>query len=414
MRGSERPELDLRSLLERVEAAAPVAAVSVVAAELSSTVGARSVSFLMTDSNGHAVVRMSTRTFAMPSSRLSGLDHAETVPLAGTVYERVLRTQRVDVQLDGLTTRVLAPVTDRGDTLGLLEVVVPGDAEPSVVRDVEAAGHALAYIVIANRRHTDLFEWGQRSTPFSLAAEIQRRLLPSAYTCEAGQFTIAGWMEPASSVGGDTFDYSLDRHRLQVSITDAVGHDVAAALLATLLVGGLRNGRRRGLDLGDQALSASNALAANSAPGQFVTGQLLEVELATGTALVVNAGHPAPLRLRAGLVEELELQIDVPFGVEPGRPYRVQRLPLEPGDRIVLVTDGMQERNAASLDVAAALADSGHLHPREVVHALGTAVMTATGGELRDDATVVCLDWYGGPARDRVSDGGASSERASR
>src|SRR3712207_9055094 len=102
-------------------------------------------------------------------------------------------------------------------------------------------------------RSTDVFEWGQRTTPFSLAAEIQRRLLPASYTCEAGQFTLAGWLEPASAVGGDTFDYILERHRLQISITDAVGHQVTAALLATLLVGALRNGRRRGLGLEEQA-----------------------------------------------------------------------------------------------------------------------------------------------------------------
>ena len=99
-------------------------------------------------------------------------------------------------------------------------------------------------MVIANRRHTDLFEWGQRTTLFSLAAEIQRRLLPTSYTCEAGQFTLAGWLEPASSVGGDTFDYNLDRDALHLSITDAVGHEVEAALLATLLVASFRNGRR--------------------------------------------------------------------------------------------------------------------------------------------------------------------------
>jgi len=95
---------------------------------------------------------------------------------------------------------------------------------------VAGTEHALAYVVIANRRHTDLFEWGQRTTPFSLAAEIQRRLLPTSYTCEAGQFTLAGWLEPASTVGGDTFDYNLDREMLHLSITDAVGHEVEAAL----------------------------------------------------------------------------------------------------------------------------------------------------------------------------------------
>jgi serine phosphatase RsbU (regulator of sigma subunit) len=268
-------------------------------------------------------------------------------------------------------------------------------------------------VVIAARRHTDVFEWGQRSTPFLLAAEIQRRLLPASYTCEAGQFTLAGWLEPASSVGGDTFDYTLDRESLQVSITDAVGHQVAAALVATLLVGALRNGRRKGLDLAEQARYANEAVLENATPGQFVTGQLLRIDLHTGTAMIVNAGHTLPLRLRNGRVEEIELMAEPPFGVVPGTSFKAQPFPLEPGDRLVFLTDGMLERNAAALDVAAALANSADLHPREVVHELGAAVLRATGGDLRDDATMVCLDWYGGPPRGRTSEQGADPQRAS-
>jgi serine phosphatase RsbU (regulator of sigma subunit) len=188
---------------------------------------------------------------------------------------------------------------------------------------------------------------------------------------------------------------------------------VAAALLATLLVGGLRNGRRAGLDLAEQARYANHALAENAAPGQFVTGQLMRVDLRTGTANIINAGHPLPLRLRDGRVEEIGLRIDPPFGVVPGGSFEVQPFPLQPGDRIVLLTDGMQERNAVNLDVASALADSGDLHPRELVHELGAAVLKATGGDLRDDATMVCLDWYGGPPRGRVSEQGADPGRAS-
>jgi len=258
-----------------------------------------------------------------------------------------------------------------------------------------------------------VFEWGMRSTPFSLAAEIQRRLLPASFTCEAGQFTVAGWLEPAAAVGGDTFDYVLDRDFLQVSITDAVGHQVAASLLATLLVGALRNGRRKGLDLGEQAGYANDCLAANAASGQFVTGQIVRVDLASGSAGIVNAGHTLPLRLRGGVVEEIGLRVEVPFGVLPGKTFDVQPFPLEPGDRIVFLTDGMLERNAASLDVATALADTADLHPREVVHALGAAVLEATGGNLRDDATMVCLDWFGGQPRDRNSEHGSDPDRAS-
>jgi serine phosphatase RsbU (regulator of sigma subunit) len=412
MRGREKSVIDVGALLEKVEAAAPIDAVEVVAAELGRMVDATAVTLLIADFSGRSVVRL-TAAELVPGARGHGVEQAETLSLEGTRYERVLHTQQADVEAIGDGARLLVPVTDRGDAIGLLELDVPRYPSPDEVVDIGSAAHALAYVVIAARRHTDVFEWGQRSTPFALAAEIQRRLLPASYTCEAGQFTLAGWLEPASSVGGDTFDYTLDRERLQVSITDAVGHQVEAALLATLLVGSLRNGRRAGMDLGEQAAYANDSLAQNAVHGQFVTGQLLHVDLLTGKAAIVNAGHTLPLRLRKGKVEEIGLLIEAPFGVLPGKSFAIQEFPLEPGDRIVFLTDGMQERNAASLDVAAALASSAELHPREVVHELGAAVLHATGGDLKDDATMVCLDWYGGPPRGRTTTLGADLDRAS-
>jgi hypothetical protein len=73
----------------------------------------------------------------------------------------------------------------------------------------------------------------------------------------------------------------------------------------------------------------------------------------------------------------------------------------------------MVEREAELTDLAVALARTGGQHPRQVVHALGDAVLRATGGDLRDDATVVCLDWYGGSPRSRVSAGGATTDAGS-
>ena len=404
--------IDLGALLERVEAEAPIDAVEAVAATLADMVAAKAVSFLIADFSGRAVVRL-TSAGRVNGARSRGVEQAETLPLRGTVFERVMRTQHADIAPVDDGARLVVPVTDRGDAIGVIELVLSRYPSPAQVADIRTAAHALAYVVIAARRHTDIFEWGQRSAPFALAAEIQRRLLPASYTCEAGQFTLAGWLEPAASVGGDTFDYTLDRDVLQLSISDAVGHQVRAALLATLLVGSLRNGRRKGLDLGGQARYANDALAENAEPGQFVTGQLLQVDLHSGAAVIVNAGHPPPLRLRDGRVEEVKLAVEPPFGVTPGKDFQLQPFPLEPGDRIVLLTDGMQERNAASLDVATALVATAALHPREVVHALGDAVLHATGGDLRDDATMVCLDWYGGPPRRRVSEQGADVARAS-
>ena len=412
MRNSAVGGIDVGQLLDEVEAAAPVDSVPVVAARLAEMVGAREVHFLIADFTGRAVVRL-TSTGLVEGARSRGAEQAETVPLSGTVYGRVLRTQQADVQQVDGGARMLLPVTNRGDAIGLLELVLPELPSPQQVATLETAAHALAYVLVAARRYTDVYEWGMRSTPFSLAAEIQRRLLPGAYTCEAGQFTLAGWLEPAAAVGGDTFDYNLDRDVLHLSITDAVGHQVVASLLATLLVGSLRNGRRRGLGLAAQASYANDCLAENAPSGQFVTGQLVRVELHTRTATIVNAGHTLPLRLRRGAVEEIQLRVEPPFGVLPGKTFEVQSFPLEPGDRIIFLTDGMLERNAASLDVAASLADTADLHPREVVLALGAAVLQATGGKLRDDATMLCLDWYGGPPRDRDTEQGADPRRAS-
>jgi serine phosphatase RsbU (regulator of sigma subunit) len=262
-------------------------------------------------------------------------------------------------------------------------------------------------MVIANRRYTDLFEWGQRTVPLSLAAEIQRRLLPAAFTCEADQFTLAGWLEPAGQVGGDTFDFSLDRNTLHISMTDAMGHSVESALLATLVVGALRNTRRGGGDLIDQAKNAHQALQEYSSDGGFVTGQLVRVDLVTQTARVLNAGHPQPFRLRDGQAEEIGLKPEQPFGAVAGSSWSVQELPLEPGDRLLFLTDGMLERNAESLDVPALLQESAHLHPREAIQELTHAVLDAVGGKLEDDATSLCLDWHGGVQGDRETHAGA-------
>src|SRR3712207_266907 len=275
--------LDVGRLLSLVEGTAPIEAVGAAAEALAGGLGARELTFLIADFSGRAVVRLTRGAAGAKGARTQAGAQAETVPMAGTVYERVLRTQEVDVHPLDDGARVIAPVTDRGDAIGLLELVLPGQPAATLIADVAAAAHALAYVVIAARRYTDVFEWGQRTTPFSLAAEIQRRLLPASYTCEAGQFTLAGWLEPAASVGGDTFDFTLNKDAPPVSITGAVGHEVEAALLPTLFVGALRNARRKGLDLDAQARYANDALTDNASVGQFVTGQLVRVDLTAGT-----------------------------------------------------------------------------------------------------------------------------------
>ncbi|WP_443048669.1 PP2C family protein-serine/threonine phosphatase [Streptomyces sp. NBC_00328] len=377
----------LAGLLTAAEAGMPVESAEVVAVELARTLGARSVSFLISDFTGNAVVRLSNADAG---------EEREHIGLPGTVYEQVLRDQRVSVRegQDG-QVQIVAPVTNRGDAIGLLEAFLPQAPEPATVQTIVEAAHALAYILIANRRFTDLYQWGRRTLPVVLAAEIQNTLLPDCLTCEAPQFTVSGELIPAETVAGDTFDHSLDRHTLHVSITDAMGHDVRAALLATLLVGALRMARRTGADLAEQARQAHQTLLDHGAVGSLVTGQLLRIDLRTGSVGFVNAGHPWPWLLRGGRLNRLTPEVDPPFGAPLPHPHRVQTRQLQRGDRLILVTDGMLERNAIAEDLPALIEGTRDLHPRDTVHVLTQAVLRAQQGVLHDDATVVCLDWRG-------------------
>jgi serine phosphatase RsbU (regulator of sigma subunit) len=418
----------LGGLLTRVESAAPVEAVAVLARLLADRFQASEVSFLITDLGGRAVVR------------LTGADHEGSpgrprrIELDGTVYDEVIRSQRARVENAAGAIgdvagpgpfRVITPVSDRGDAIGLLELTLPVAPDRQRLRLIFEAGHALAYVVIVNRRFTDLYEWGRRTTRLSLAAEIQHRLLPESFTCDAGRFIVAGALEPAADIGGDTFDYTLDRDTLYLSLTDAMGHDVQAALLATVVVGALRNARRAGAGLDVQARDAHDAVTAHAGQdhpegtirsdrsldaiarygGQaMATGQLLRVDLNTDRVSFVNAGHVWPLRLRDGQVAEIAPLVDLPFGIAPNPGYRIQDIDLRRGDRLVLLTDGMSEPCGDNAFLLTLIRRTRHWHPRDAVRAFTEAVLELASHDPRDDATVLCLDWPG-PDAPYASDG---------
>lgn len=415
----------LGRVLEAAEAASPVESVEAVTGELAQALHATAVSFLIADLSGRALVRLAhvpaavvephaTRPQRVHGQRQSAEESATTLRFDSGPEDRAIRTQRVQVlpPAEGSTGlqqhnwRVLAPVTERGEAIGLLELFLPTEPESSVVSEIARLAHVLAFVLIANRRHTDLYEWGQRTRPLTLSAEIQHRLLAGPQTCEGGCFTLAGWLEPAAAIAGDTFDFSLARNLLHLSITDAMGHGVNAALNATLCVGSLRNTRNQEVSLLDQVVSANRALVEHSAGGtheDFVTGVIGRLELRTAALELVNAGHAEPFLARGTDVVGIDLPVDLPLGLFANVTYRSSTVVLEPGDRVVLVTDGMLERQAEGLDLREEIAATRHLHSRETVRALADRVLEAAGGTLRDDATVLCIDWHGGHGRDRNS-----------
>ena len=426
----ERGAIPLRSVLDAAEDASPVEAVESVTRALGLALGATSVSFLIADLSGRGLVRLAhvplspeeQHTGEVPlaaGERRDVEERATIVPFDGGPEEQTVRTQQVQVLPpaaqpcepgDADQWRVLAPVTERGEMIGLLEFLLPTEPDGEAVGEVAQLAHLLAFVVITNRRHTDLYEWGQRTRPLSLSAEIQHRLLPGPQTCEAGAFRLGGWLEPAAGIAGDTFDFSLARDVLHLSLTDAMGHGVAAALSATLCVGSLRNTRNEGAALLEQVASANLALvehATVSGLEDFVTGLVGRLDLRTGSMELVNAGHVSPYLARGSEVTVVELPVDLPLGLFADTTYRATEIVLRPGDRLVLVTDGMLERNAAGLDLGVAIAATRMLHPREAVRALADHVLDVTDKVLADDATVLCVDWLGDHGRDRSTVHGA-------
>ncbi len=424
------------SVLDAADAASPVEAVETVTRELGLALGASMVSFLIADLSGRALVRLAHVQLSTADGtggsapralgeRRALEESATVLPFDGGPAEQTIRTQQVQVVSPDATRAgfdgdgqwlVLAPVTERGEAIGVLELTVPVRPGAAALAEIARLAHVLAFVLIANRRHTDLYEWGQRTRPLSLSAEIQHRLLPGPQTCEATSFTLAGWLEPASDIAGDTFDFNLARDVLHLSLTDAMGHGVAAALTATLCVGALRSARGGAASLLEQVTSTNEALVDHAAAAgleDFVTGLIGRVDLRTGSVELVNAGHVAPYLVRESRTVPLDLPVQLPLGLFGDVAYRASRVDLQPGDRLVLLTDGMVERNAVGIDFAAAIVETRALHPREAVRALADRVLDEGGHELKDDATVLCLDWHGGHGRSRNSHYGAEQQRAS-
>nr|WP_279590975.1 PP2C family protein-serine/threonine phosphatase [Modestobacter marinus] len=230
--------------------------------------------------------------------------------------------------------------------------------------------------------------------------------------------TLAGILEPAYDVGGDSFDYALNEHALQLCIIDAMGHGLDAATMATVAVAAYRHARRAGIGLVD-LYAEMDAAIATQFPGRFATAQMGELDTVSGELTWVNAGHPAPLLLRGRrVVRELTGPTTRPVGFGGGTP-RVQSVQLEPGDRVLFFTDGVvEERLPGGLQFGedrlhdlVARAGADQLNVVETVRQLSHALMAGRGGMTSDDATLLLVEWSGPSGDEELRADAAASVR---
>ncbi len=328
-------------------------------------------------------------------------NHEPAPSVSDSAAGQAFREQRVvEVESAGAEgTTLYVPVTMRSERLGVLEVHLPR-VDDQILGALDDTSRVTAYALAAARRYTDRFERIRRRRDFILAAEIQWELLP-VLAYETHQFALAGNLEPAYEIAGDTFDYAVSEDQLTITVTDAIGHGLQAALLGSLAVTAMRNQRRCGGGIEDQAHEAAAQLEQQFGGETFVTGLLVQLDPRTGVGTIINAGHPAAMLLRDGETHTLDIPADTPLGMFPDTRYHSHPLSMAPGDRLLLYSDGITEAVNQSREPFGSERVAEHLRahcdqpPVEVVRRLTKAVRQHGGTDLRDDATAVCLDWHG-------------------
>ena len=376
-------------LLPSLDAAFPTELVDVLAGFLTECTGAEGVELMLADYDLEVLVQV---RHDEPAAS------AQSVPVSGSDAGRAFTTQATVAVPDGDTTVVYLPVSLRAERLGVLQARLPYSVPADTLEGLQQAATVVAYVVFAASRFTDMYEQARRRKRVALDAEMQWNLLPiRAFT--APQFEVAGQLMPAYDVGGDSFDYSVETDALNLTVTDAMGHGVGASLLDALAVAALRNGRRAALDLAEQVQQAHRALHSQFAGAQFVVALVARVELETGRAAVVNAGHPAGYRLRHGRLSRIDLRPQLPLGLFAQTTYYKQRFTLRPGDRLFFASDGVTEAGPRGAEpfgekrLQGVLLATARQPPHEAVRQVLRTVSAYQQGAFRDDATALCLDW---------------------
>ncbi|MEU5771339.1 PP2C family protein-serine/threonine phosphatase [Streptomyces asoensis] len=362
---------------------------------------------LLTDRVGAEEVTLLLADYALSVLQpVTHLPHTgEPVPAHDGPVGRAFVSQAPVVEVpDGSapTHVVHLPLTVRGDRLGVLSVRLPRNAtDPATVLRLTDFATALAHEVATAGRDTDLYLQARRTRRLTLAAEMQWQLLPGR-GCARQEYVIGAHLEPAYTIGGDNFDWSTSADHLTLTVTDGMGQGIDASLLTSLAVGALRNARRAGIGLSDQACLADQALFAQYGGKQYASTLLLRFDLDSGTVHAVDAGSPQLYRQRGDTLEQIELEAQLPLGMFEETPYQEQTFQVEPGDRLIVVSSGVHGARAADggsfgeRALRQTLSATRLEHPHEAARAIVSALMEHSGSrELTADAAVVCLDWNG-------------------
>jgi hypothetical protein len=386
----------LHELLRRSHLTTP-SDLPLVVADQARSIGARDVVLYLIDYEQGALVPVSG----------GAVGGGAPLSVAGTIAGRafsstsILRSQG---DLPG-QARLYLPLLDGTERLGVIGMSFEeGALSRPIVVACERYAHLVAMLIVTKRAYGDAFEVVRRQQRMTIASELVWALAPPLVFATDG-LTLAGMLEPCYDNGGDTLDYAIDGRVLHGGVFDAMGHGLAAAGVAAFALSAYRYSRRSGSDLLETYAAMHEAVGRQFPDRRFVTALIAQLELDTGQLRWISAGHPPPLVIRGGRrAHELKTTPVPPLGVEsPTGPPTVATDSLEPGDLLLLYTDGLSEARDPDGEMftierlsefIVREAAAGQTGP-ETLRRLRHAVVGREATALRDDATALLLEWRG-------------------
>jgi serine phosphatase RsbU (regulator of sigma subunit) len=326
----------------------------------------------------------------------------------GTLAGRAFQEVRVlsSAGAVGEVGRWWVPLLDGTERLGVLRVSVRPDTDGDRAQeDMRYLASVVALMLVSKRSQSDSYARLVRTRPMNVAAEMQWNLLPPL-TFAGEKVVIGAVLEPAYELGGDAFDYGLVGESVHLAVFDAMGHDASAGLTANLAVAACRNQRRQGIGLVRVSEGIEEVLIKEFGRGnRFATAILANLNMRTGVFTWVNRGHHPPVVIRGGRwVTTLRCPPAHPLGLGLGLPVTLCREQLEPGDRVLLYTDGMieaRDREGREFGLERFVDfivrhNADDLPVPETLRRLVRSVLKHHDGRLQDDATVLLVEWCDG------------------
>jgi serine phosphatase RsbU (regulator of sigma subunit) len=353
-----------------------------IVSEARRLVGVTSVALYLVDIDGTLLLRLAGSE-EFPEELDAPLAVGPEIPREGLPQLRA----SLEARLPG---SVMAPLLLRGRALGVL-LAVDAPEQPLV----QLARQAAAALALADV-YTDVFDMTRRRKETSAASEIQLNLLPPRIARISGGI-LAGTVLPGYEIGGDWFDYVENSDGAWIGVADSMGKGTTAAALGAVSLGAFRAKRRVNAQLDAAALAIHHTMLEVAVDGAFVNVVLGRWHGPSSTFASITCGDQGPLLITAdGRLIELDCSEHPPLGAgQPARRFAIDRRRLEPGERLLLLSDGVLDRGTGNgqsfglQGVRAAIATAVDAAAASTVRALEDAVMAASTDPLEDDATLV-------------------------